>query len=59
VRTVTGRRLTAPIDLKGLPKGRFTVRITAVATDGRKVTGTRRYRTCTRKVRAPARSPRL
>lgn len=59
VRAVNGMRITAPINLKGLPKGRFTVRITAIATDGRKVTGTRRYRTCTRKTRAHTRTPQL
>lgn len=52
VRAVKGKRLTAPIDLAGLPKGRFTVKITALAKDGRKVTGTRRYRTCAAKGKA-------
>jgi PKD repeat protein len=47
VRTVQGARITAPIDLKGLPKGRFTVKITATTADGRTVSGTRKYRTCT------------
>jgi hypothetical protein len=42
----TGRRLTAPVDLRGMPKGRFTVRISALTSDGRAITGTRRYRTC-------------
>ena len=46
VRTVKGVRITAPVDLKGLPKGRFTVKITAKTADGRTVTGTRKYRTC-------------
>lgn len=41
-----GRRLTAPIDLRGLPKGRFTVSIRVVLEDGRVVSGTRTYRTC-------------
>jgi hypothetical protein len=41
-----GRRLTAPVDLRGLPRGRFTVRISARTWDGRTITGTRRYRTC-------------
>ena len=47
VKTVKGVRITAPIDLAGLPKGRFTVKITATTADGRTVTGTRKYRTCT------------
>jgi hypothetical protein len=41
-----GARLTAPVDLRGLPKGRFTVRISALTADGRAIVGTRRYRTC-------------
>ena len=47
VLVVTGKRLTAPVDLKGLPKGRFTVQITLKTTDGRSVREQRRYRTCT------------
>ncbi len=43
---VKGRRLTAPIDLRGLPKGRFTVKITLKTTDGRSVSSARHYRTC-------------
>ena len=45
-KTVKGARLTAPINLAGLPKGRFTVKITATTADGRKVSGSRKYRTC-------------
>lgn len=48
---VKGRSLTAPIDLRGLPKGTFKVAITVRATDGRKVTATRTYRTCAPKRR--------
>lgn len=39
------------VDLRGLPKGRFTVRITALTTTGRTIKGTRRYRTCRGKLR--------
>lgn len=46
VRVVKGKRLTAPIDLRGLPKGRFTVQITVITTTGAIISGTRRYRTC-------------
>jgi hypothetical protein len=46
VKTIKRARITAPVDLTGLPKGRFTVAITAKASDGRTVTGTRTYRTC-------------
>ncbi len=49
VKTVRGARLTAPVDLRSLPKGRFSVRIEVVTKSGRKVSGTRRYRTCTPK----------
>jgi hypothetical protein len=41
-----GKRLTAPVDLRCRPKGRFTVRTSALTSDGRAITGTRRYRTC-------------
>jgi hypothetical protein len=41
-----GRRLTAGVDLRGLPPGRFTVTIKARTTSGRTITGKRRYRTC-------------
>ena len=47
VATRRGKRVTAPINLRGLPKGRFKVRITVKLADGRTVNGTRRYRTCT------------
>ena len=57
VDTVKGKRLTAAISLKKLPAGRFTVKITAKASDGRTVTGTRRYRTCAKKLRS--RGPKL
>lgn len=42
----SGARLTAPVKLKGLPKGRYTVKITGRTADGRTVTDVRRYRTC-------------
>ena len=52
VQTVKRSRITAPVNLKGLPKGRVKVSITATATDGRSVTGTRTYRTCATKRRS-------
>jgi hypothetical protein len=55
VATRRGRRVTAPIDLRGLPRGRFTVTIRIVTTTGRRITGTRRYRTCTPKRRSSRR----
>jgi len=51
VKAVKGSRISAPVVLKGLPKGRFAVRITVTLADGRKLTGTRRYRTCAPKRR--------
>lgn len=46
VATRRGKRITAPIDLRGLPRGRFAVSIRVVLADGRVVTGSRTYRTC-------------
>jgi hypothetical protein len=49
---VRGRRLTSAIVLRGLPKGRFKVKITVTTSTGKKLTGTRKYRTCTKKRRS-------
>jgi hypothetical protein len=57
VRTLHGARITAPVVLTGLPRGRFAVRITARTSDGRTLTGTRRYWTC--RPRLPGGVPRL
>jgi CSLREA domain-containing protein len=46
VKVLKGKQLTAAIDLRGLPKGTFTAAITAKTSDGRTVTGRRRYHTC-------------
>jgi hypothetical protein len=51
VRVVKGKRLTAPVDLRNLPKGRYTVKIVATTATGRVLQGTRRYRTCVPKHR--------
>ena len=45
-RTVRGRSLATRISLRGLPRGRFRVRIVARLSTGRRVALTRRYRTC-------------
>ena len=50
-RTIRGkilnlRRLTAQVDLRGLPKGTFRVQITAITTSLRTIRGPRPYRTC-------------
>lgn len=39
------------VDLRGLPKGRFAVKITALTTTGKTIRGTRNYRTCRGKLR--------
>ena len=52
------RRVAAPIALKGLPRGTFTIRIRAVTTKGRVLHGKRVYHTCVGK-RAPHAPPRL
>jgi hypothetical protein len=47
VRTVRARgRVLARVDLRGLPRGRFTVRIVVRTNRGRTYVAKRRYRTC-------------
>jgi hypothetical protein len=46
VRVVRGKRLTAPVDLRNMPRGRYAVKIVATTATGRVLQGTRRYRTC-------------
>jgi hypothetical protein len=46
VKVIRGKRLKARINLTGLPKGRYTVRVVAITSTGRRVTEKRRYRTC-------------
>ena len=41
-----GARVTAPVDLRRLPKGRYTVKITVTFASGKTLSGTRKYRTC-------------
>lgn len=45
-------RIRSVIDLRGLPKGRYTVRIAVTTRDGQTFTGARRYRTCAPKKRS-------
>ncbi len=42
-----GAKLTAPVSLKGLPKGKYTVKIVLRLASGKTLTGSRHYRTCT------------
>lgn len=46
-----GKGLKVDVDLRGLPKGRFTVTIELTTADGRTVKASRAYRTCTPKRR--------
>jgi hypothetical protein len=48
-----GREITAPVDLRGLPKGRYTVKIVVTTRTGRRITGTRIYHTCASKPLPP------
>lgn len=48
-KTIKRDRITAPVNLTGLPKGRYTIKITAKTVLGRTISGTRKYRTCTKK----------
>lgn len=57
VRTLSGSRIYAKINLRGLPKGTWTVEIRATTTTGRVLKGTRRYRTCTKKLPSSNTSP--
>jgi hypothetical protein len=49
VKVRRGVRLTAPVDLRGLPPGRVSVRITVQTITGQQLTGTRVYHTCSAK----------
>jgi len=40
------------VDLRGLPKGRYTVRVVVTTTRGKRIVSTRRYRTCIPKARS-------
>jgi hypothetical protein len=56
VRKVRGR-FTTVADLRGLPKGQFTVKIVVTTPNGKKIRGARKYKTCTRRERGSNRSP--
>jgi hypothetical protein len=45
-RTVKGKALGLPIDLRGLPKGRVVVKITITTKAGKRLVGRRTYHTC-------------
>jgi hypothetical protein len=46
VATRSRKRISAVVNLRGLPKGRFTVKIVLTKTNGKKLSGKRTYRTC-------------
>ena len=54
VKSLTGKKVTAPVDLRGLPKGQFTVKITVTTTSGKTLTQTRKYKTCAPKAKKKA-----
>jgi hypothetical protein len=47
----SGRRSFIPVDLRGRPRGRYTITVTARTVDGQRLVDTRRYRTCARRAR--------
>lgn len=51
VKSIRRSRITAPVDLRSLPAGRFSVTIRIKLADGRTISGTRRYRTCKAKLK--------
>lgn len=59
VKVRRGHRLTAPVDLRGLPAGRVVVRIRLVTIDGRVITGRRLYHTCRDEPLHPSQPPEL
>jgi hypothetical protein len=58
VAVVKRGRSMARVDLRGLPKGRYTVKITVTTTTGQRLTGIRAYHTCAPKP-LPGGKPRL
>ena len=47
--SLRGKKLSAPVSLRGLPKGVVTVRVQAVSVSGKRFVDLRTYRTCTPK----------
>jgi hypothetical protein len=48
-KTVRNRRVTAPIVIRRVPRGKFTVKLVARTTKGRKLTAKKRFRNCQRR----------
>ena len=51
-RVFARKRHTATVNLRGLPKGTFKLKITVLTSEGNAITGTRTYRTCAKKRRS-------
>jgi hypothetical protein len=49
VDVLRGSRISAPVNLRGLPKGHYTVKITVITTTGQQISGARAYHTCAAK----------
>lgn len=58
VATRRGKRVTAAVDLRNLPKGQYTVKIRVVTATGQVINGTRKYRTCAKK-QSSSKTPKL
>jgi NHL repeat len=59
VKTVGRSHITALVNLVSLPKGTFVLSITAKASNGQSVTGTRTYHTCVQKSKSHYPTPKL
>jgi len=59
VQLVRGARLRAPVNLRGLPKGRVTVAVEVTTASGKRLRGTRKYRASTPKRRTRSGPPPL
>ncbi len=54
VRVITAhppKRVRSRVNLRGLPKGRYTIRVVVTTTLGQRIVNKRRYRTCVPKAR--------
>ena len=56
VKVLRGRRLRSRVDLRNLPRRRYTVRVVVTTTRGQRIVSRRRYRTCVPRARRRARS---
>jgi hypothetical protein len=59
VKVLKGHGISAVVDLRGLPRGTYVVKITVLTTGGTKLTGTRVYHTCRAHPLHPRRKPKL